>query len=129
MERLYTHHCTRYVGQCAEKQALEYLLQQGLCLVVQNFQCRLGEIDLIMRDKNTLVFIEVRQRKRCGYGGGIDSVTSTKQRKIIKVAQHYLQKKQLVDKLPCRFDVIGIDIGPQQEKEEVLWIRNAFEVT
>ena len=104
-----------------EQQALAYLKKQGLLLVCQNFYCRFGEIDLIMSDQETLVFIEVRYRKNQDYGGAEASITRQKQHKIIKTAKHYLS--QLDNEPYCRFDVIAINektIDPQ-------WIQDAFQ--
>ncbi|MBN9231803.1 MAG: YraN family protein [Legionella sp.] len=109
-------------GQAAERQALGYLQRQGLKLVTQNYHCRLGEIDLIMLDKNYLVFIEVRARKSSNYGGGLTSVTSIKQKKILKTAQYYLLNHADANKHALRFDVLSMD-GLQQQ---IHWIKDAF---
>ena len=109
-------------GVKSEQQALLFLKQQGLTLICQNYLCKLGEIDLIMLDGNTLAFIEVRFRKNNDFGGALASVTNTKQRKIINTARHYLS--QLDDEPYCRFDVIAIDSTKQQPQ----WIKDAFQV-
>jgi len=112
---------TNSKGVKYEQQALAYLKKQGLLLVCQNFYCRFGEIDLIMSDQETLVFIEVRYRKNQDYGGAEASITRQKQHKIIKTAKHYLS--QLDNEPYCRFDVIAINektIDPQ-------WIQDAFQ--
>ncbi len=101
---------------------MRHLLAQGLQLLERNFRSRGGEIDLIMRQGNTLVFVEVRYRQSCRYGSPVETVTATKQRRLTTAASHYLQSRNL--DLPCRFDVVGIS-GPQQEKIE--WIRDAFQ--
>jgi len=75
-------------GVVAEKKALTYLLDQGLTLLHQNYYCRFGEIDLIMLDQDTLVFIEVRYRNNNKFGGALASINQTKQRKIIKTANY-----------------------------------------
>ncbi|WP_435234756.1 YraN family protein [Psychromonas sp. PT13] len=107
-------------GVKAEKQALAFLKEQGLTLVCQNYFCRFGEIDLIMRDDDTLIFIEVRYRKNNDFGGALASITKAKQDKIIKTARHYLA--QLDFEPYCRFDVIAID----QQMQTPEWIQNAF---
>ncbi len=107
-------------GVKSEKQALAYLQQQGLSLICRNYYCRFGEIDLIMRDQDTLVFIEVRYRKNSDFGGAFASITKRKQDKIIKTAKHYLA--QLDNEPYCRFDAIAID--PQADTPQ--WIQNAF---
>lgn len=107
-------------GVKSEKQALAYLQAQGLSLICQNYYCRFGEIDLIMRDQETLIFIEVRYRKNNDFGGALASITRRKQDKIVKTAKHYLA--QLDSEPYCRFDVIAID----QQSEHPQWIQNAF---
>lgn len=94
-------------GQAAEQAALRYLEQQGLRLVERNFSSRLGEIDLIMWQQQTLVFIEVRQRSNPHFGGAVASVSLAKQAKLWNTAQIYLQK---FSALPvCRFDLVAIN--------------------
>ncbi|CDG86069.1 YraN family protein [Janthinobacterium agaricidamnosum] len=107
-------------GRLAEDQALDYLARHGLILVQRNFSCKGGEIDLIMRQREVLVFVEVRQRAGKEYGGAAASITPAKQRRLIRAAQFYLLRlKQLP---PCRFDVIAIDAG------QLSWLRHAIEM-
>lgn len=106
-------------GQGGEDQALAYLLAQGLHLVARNFHCKMGEIDLIMREQQTLVFVEVRKRAPGRFGTAADSVTHAKQHKLMLAAQLYLQRFATAPR--CRFDVIAID-GSQ-----LSWIKNAIE--
>lgn len=113
---------TQQAGQLAEKKALAYLINKGLKLVTQNYRCRLGEIDLIMRDGAYLVIIEVRQRSQTDYGGGIGSITSAKQKKIMRATSHYLMTYNQQDRFPIRFDVLSID----GLNDEITWIDNAF---
>ena len=108
-------------GVKAEKQALLFLEQQGLTLVCQNYYCRLGEIDLIMIDDDTLVFIEVRYRKNSQFGGALASITPTKQKKIIKTARYYLA--QCDDEPYCRFDAVAIESSFTQP----MWLKDAFQ--
>lgn len=82
-----------------------------------------GEIDLIMRDGDTLVFVEVRQRRNARFGGAVASVTATKQRRIVQAARAYLMR--LPSPPPCRFDVVAIT-GDGAEPQ-VEWIRAAFD--
>ncbi len=110
-------------GQEAETRAAHFLQTQGLILVQRNFRCKLGEIDLIMKDQSTLVFVEVRLRSNRFFTQAAESVNWQKQRKLINAAQFYLQQHKLVDAVPCRFDVIAIEnnaINPSN------WIKNAF---
>ncbi|WP_160061046.1 YraN family protein [Psychromonas sp. L1A2] len=109
------------IGVQYEQQALAFLKAQGLLLVCQNFYCRYGEIDLIMSDNDTLVFIEVRYRKNQNYGGATASVTLQKQKKLIKTAKHYLS--QLDNEPYCRFDVVAISEKTTQPQ----WIQDAFQ--
>jgi len=108
-------------GVIAEKKALNYLIEQGLILLHQNYYCRFGEVDLIMLDQETLVFIEVRYRKNGQFGGALASINKSKQRKIIKTANHYLM--QLTSEPYCRFDAIALN----DTESNPLWIKNAFQ--
>ncbi len=111
-------------GFLAENKALTYLTEQGLCLVMRNYRCRLGEVDLIMSDKEYLVFVEVRARTHRSFGGGLASITMAKQKKIIATTMHYLVAKYKAKNLPAvRFDVISID-GPSGA---LLWVKDAFQ--
>jgi putative endonuclease len=106
-------------GRAAEAQALAFLREQGMILVTQNFLCKTGEIDLIMRHGATLVFVEVRARADRVHGGAAASVTHAKQRRLIRTAQFYLQRLRRLP--PCRFDVIAIDGGNLE------WLQNAIQ--
>ena len=106
-------------GQAAEDEALHYLQRQGLTLVERNFRCKGGEIDLIMQERQVLIFVEVRKRADMRHGGAAASVTSAKQRRLVIAAQVYLQRYR---SLPaCRFDVIAIDGATFS------WLKNAIE--
>ena len=105
-------------GDSAEDSALAYLLKQGLQLRTRNFRCKVGEIDLIMSERDTLVFIEVRKRSSMRYGGAAGSVTPAKQARLIRAAHLYLAHYRAMP--PCRFDVIAF------EGEQMSWIKNAF---
>jgi putative endonuclease len=107
-------------GDDTEQLACNYLQSNGLHLLQRNFFSRYGEIDLIMRDGNTIVFIEVRYRKNRHYGGAAASVTPAKQQRIIKTALHYHQKNALQDAM--RFDVVAVE----GNASKIEWIQNAF---
>ncbi len=109
------------VGAEQEIRARAFLESQGLRLVASNFRCRVGEIDLIMRDADTLVFVEVRFRASTRFGGALASVDIAKQRRLIATAGHFLQQRSL--NLPCRFDILAIGGG-----DRIDWIRDAFHV-
>lgn len=115
---------TQQLGKKAEEFACQYLLNHGLKLVDRNYQCRVGEIDLIMQDEKYLIFIEVRYRQNIYFGNGVESVTNTKQKKLIKTASYYLQQKKLDEKINCRFDVVSLSL--KKLTPELEWIKNAF---
>ena len=108
-------------GSDAEQIALSYLQRQNLVLITQNYRCRFGEIDLIMRDGATLVFIEVRMRGSETFGGAATSITPAKQAKLLHTARHYLS--QLKSEPPCRFDALLLSGAGGQKIE---WIKDAF---
>lgn len=108
-------------GQQAEALAAAHLQQQGLKLLSTNYRCRFGEIDLIMRDGKTLVFVEVRMRSNPHFGTAADSITARKQRKLLLTAQHYLQQH---GEQPCRFDAVVMS-GIMDQRID--WLKNAFD--
>jgi putative endonuclease len=109
------------VGDAKEEIACRYLEGQGLRLLARNHRCRHGEIDLVMRDAETLVFVEVRYRRSQAFGGAAQSVDAHKQRRLVSAAGHYLQIHPT--HLPCRFDVLAIGAG-----DRIDWIRHAFSI-
>lgn len=111
-------------GAAAENLALRYLEMRGLKLVERNFRCRVGELDLIMRDAGHLVFVEVRSRRSSQFGTPAESVTRTKQQKLLRAAAFYLQRCHL--DLPCRFDVVAI--LQTATEPHIDWIRDAFQL-
>ena len=94
-------------GRDWERAALLHLTRQGLTAVEENFRCKGGEIDLVMRDGATLVFVEVRQRAETDHGGAAASITPAKIRRLVRAAQVYLLRFPVTP--PCRFDVVAID--------------------
>jgi len=116
---------TRATGNITEQFAKKYLIQQGLTFVDKNIHCRQGEIDLIMQDGNTLVFVEVKYRKNNHFGGAISAVSVTKQNKIRHCATFYLHKMKLNEyNTPCRFDVMALEGDINQP--QINWLKNAF---
>lgn len=105
-------------GRAAEDRALAHLAQHGLTLVERNFRCRSGEIDLVMKDGDTLVFVEVRMRRSANFGGAAASVTPAKQARLTNAAQFFLLRYPAPP--ACRFDVVAID-GDQLD-----WLKNAI---
>ena len=114
----------RTTGDVAERIAKSYVRQHGLNVIDQNVLYRQGEIDLIAMDNEQLVFIEVRFRKNASHGGALASVTPSKQQKIVKAAQLYLQQTFQHRPPSCRFDVIGI--SGSETQPDITWIKNAF---
>ena len=116
---------TKQIGDAAEDAALHYLQQRGLRLLARNYRTPGrggGEIDLIMHAPDgTCVFVEVRQRKNDSHGGAAASVTSTKQRRLVFAAQHYLLR--LREPPPCRFDVVVLEHG------DITWLQAAFDAS
>ncbi len=111
------------VGQKAERKAEAFLKKRGLIRLERNYNCRMGEIDLVMRDGEAIVFVEVRKRSLKGYGDAADSINTSKQRKLVLAARHFLMNHSHYGECPCRFDVVAID----GETETIKWISNAFE--
>ncbi len=109
-------------GAQAEKLAADFLQRNGLRLIESNFRCRMGEIDLILKDGPVFVFAEVRLRSNAGYGGAAASITTSKQTRIIRAAQMYLQQNRT--DAPCRFDAVLLD---RLDAGSIEWIKNAFE--
>ena len=109
-------------GRQAERHARDFLNRRKLQLITENYRTCQGEIDLIMRDGNTLVFIEVRYRHNHAYGNALESVNRDKQRKIIRTAHAFLQTHRHDGEI--RFDVITFDGAMTTPK----WVKNAFDV-
>jgi putative endonuclease len=110
----------KIVGNLAEQRACQFLQAQGLKLITQNFRTIHGEIDLIMREGDEIVFIEVRSRAKNDYGTPIESINKNKQKKVIKTSLIFLQQRNWLDKVNCRFDVIGVN------QDHLEWIQDAF---
>ncbi|MBK1643356.1 YraN family protein [Thiocapsa imhoffii] len=110
---------TRIIGEQKERLAEDYLTRHHLQLIARNHRCRRGEIDLIMRDGETLVFVEVRFRHSSHFGSPAETVDRRKQQRLTLAARHYLLRHPTV--LPCRFDVIAIS-----GQDRIQWIKNAF---
>jgi len=121
---------TRDQGMHAELACCEYLKNQGLKFLQKNFRGRQGEIDLIMLDKKTLVFVEVRYRKNNDYGGALASITPLKQRHILTTAEFFLQQHPQYKN--ARIDVVGMSKKPDNDACDTSdeynyeWIKNAF---
>jgi putative endonuclease len=114
------------LGKLGENAACEYLEGKGFQVVERNFRCHLGEIDLVCKDNNVLVIVEVKARYSMHYGQPFESVTYHKQRRLIRLAQTYLKFKHGTVNLMTRFDVISISY--KDGKKEIKHIRDAFRV-
>ena len=120
---------TREQGEYTENLACQFLETKGFELIEKNFNCRMGEIDIIMKDKDSLVFVEVRYRKNNIFGSGAESITASKQSKLIKTASLYLQQHDKLNKYPARFDVVSITGFIETTNIDNInfdWIKNAF---
>jgi len=116
----------RAFGSVVEQAAARFLIHHGLSLVCHSFSCRVGEIDLIMREEDVFVFVEVRYRRSPSHGTAAATVTWHKQRRIIHTAQVFLGSRGLTDRHVCRFDVVGISPHTVTDRLQFDWIRDAF---
>lgn len=116
---------TRQRGRDWERVAEALLRRHGLRTLTTNYHCRSGEIDLVMLDGAVLVFVEVRYRQSNRFGSGADSVTTAKQRRIIRAAMQFLSRHAQHAQRPSRFDVVSIGRG--SNGVELDWIRSAFD--
>ncbi|MGH8146188.1 MAG: YraN family protein [Rhodanobacteraceae bacterium] len=115
------------LGARFEKAAMEKLERAGLKLVERNYRTRFGELDLVMRDRDALVFVEVRYRRHARFGGGAASVGAAKRAKLVRAAQGFLQTHPGFAGLPCRFDVVAFD--GDADAPVCDWQRGAFDVS
>ncbi|RLA34434.1 MAG: YraN family protein [Gammaproteobacteria bacterium] len=113
----------RLDGAAAEEVARAYLTRAGLKLLTRNHRCRGGEIDLVMEDDDSVVFVEVRYRSNTRFGRAEETVGPTKQARLLMAANHYLQRH--AEQRPARFDVVAIHPDPTGGLE-IEWIRDAF---
>lgn len=120
------HSSTQSSGKAAEELARLYLQQHGLKLLARNWSCRRGELDLVMLDVDTVVFVEVRYRRHSAWGGAVESVDARKREKLTRAAMHFLQQESRWAKHPCRFDVIAIN-AEGNSTPRLNWIQNAFD--
>ncbi len=109
----------KFLGRIGEKKAEKYLKEQGYKILATNYKTHLGEIDIIAKDKDEIVFVEVKTRKNEDYGAPSEAVTREKQKKYFKVSTEYLVKNKLMEAV-CRFDVIEV------EDDKINHIKDAF---
>jgi len=113
------------VGRRGEEAASAFLQRRGVRILAENFVCAAGEIDLIGRDGDTLVFIEVKARTSEAFGPPHLAVHRRKQRQIIRTAQWYLAERRTPE-VPCRFDVLALTFPGDGGTPRVDWVRDAF---
>lgn len=115
---------SRRIGDVAESAAAAWLEERGLTVIGRNWRCRFGEIDLVLRDGNTLVFAEVRLRGNPRFGGAAASIDARKRQRLVASAQLYLAGMPALRERPCRFDAVLMNDAGGAGLE---WIRNAFD--
>lgn len=113
-------------GKDAERLAQRHLEQHGLRLLAHNWLCKRGELDLVMLDGDTVVFVEVRYRQHATWGGALESVDSRKRAKITAAAHYFLQQHSRWASSPCRFDVVAMS-AIDSSGHGLNWIQNAFD--
>ncbi|MDX9874698.1 MAG: YraN family protein [Spongiibacteraceae bacterium] len=118
----------RTSGALAERAAERWLCSRGLEPLARNYRCRAGEIDLVMRDGATLVFVEVRLRNHSGFGSGADSVTASKRARLVRAATHFMLFYRDLGQAPCRFDVMA---GRRTAAGSIdwEWLQHAFDAS
>lgn len=111
-------------GDQGEVDALRHLQAAGLKLITRNYRCPGGELDLVMLDQQTLVFVEVRFRRDRNFGGALASINTRKQQRLLLAAQRFLQTHREYQKLRARFDVVSLEGNAGASKLQ--WIKDAF---
>ena len=112
-------------GKVTEQFAEKFLAKQGLSIIEKNFHCRQGEVDLIMLDGDTYVFVEVKYRKNKAFGGAIAAIPSSKQKKVRHCVTFYLHQAGLNEyNTSCRIDVVALE--GDIKHPQVTWLKNAF---
>lgn len=113
------------LGKKGEEIALRFLKKRGYRIIERNYVCKMGEMDIIAKEKDTLVFVEVKARTSTTFGPPQLAVNSSKQRQLSKVALNFLKEKQIED-MKARFDVVAILLVPKGEEVEL--IKDAFDL-
>lgn len=120
----------RVAGARYEAAAEAHLIAHGLVPLLRNFNCRLGELDLVMRDRDTLVVVEVRARAPTRFGTALETIGPAKRRRIVRATQVLLSARPELAKLPLRFDVVAFEVDAGSERaggDQVQWLRAAFD--
>lgn len=113
------------LGNRAERASEKLLLNAGMRVLARNYRCKQGELDLVMRDADTVVFVEVRYRRQNRWGSAAETVDWRKQKRLIAAAHHYLLTHPHLADQPCRFDVVAAEGNPA-DPASYRWIREAF---
>jgi putative endonuclease len=115
----------RKAGAVFEERACNALVRAGLKLLARNYTTRYGELDLVMRDGDAIVFVEVRHRISAGHGDALASITATKRSRLVQTAELWLANHPQHAHRACRFDVVSYD-GPLEDAR-MNWLRGAFD--
>src|SRR5512138_1788338 len=115
-------------GERWEDVAARYLERHGLAILMRNYRCKLGELDLVCRDADSLVIVEVRARARTSFTAALESIGPRKRRRIVQATRHLLLRRSVWSRQPVRFDVVAID-GIDTASPEIAWIKNAFDAS
>jgi len=113
------------LGKIGEDMAVRFLKRKGYRILLRNWRCLFGEIDIIAQENDFLVFVEIKTRRSIRYGPGYLSVHSSKQLKLIKLAKLYLKRFGISDK-PCRIDIVSITINIESKATDIELIKDAF---
>lgn len=113
------------LGRWGEKQAVRFLKRRGYRIIGRNVTSGVGEIDVVARDGDELVFVEVKTRTDADFGGPLLAVNRGKRRKLIQLARTYLARHRIPE-CPCRFDVVGVTRVEGKRKPDVELVRDAF---
>ena len=116
--------CRTATGRRAESLAARYLERHGLRVVERNYRCAVGEIDLVCHDGDQIVFVEVRSRRSTRYGYPEESISATKRKRLIRLAQWYLRARG-EQRCRARFDIVAL-LWDRSDNAEIRWIINAF---
>ncbi|MBI3039451.1 YraN family protein [bacterium] len=115
----------RKFGKWGEEMAFNFLQAKGFKIIKRNYRSRWGEIDIIAKDKEFLVFVEVRAKTKSIHGHPLETITLRKQNQVIRMAKEYIAFNGIPDSLPCRFDVIAI-LSQAHENTELVHLVDAF---
>ena len=113
------------IGRDAEQRASDFLGAAGLSIVTRNYRCRMGELDIVASNGNTLVIAEVRCRSSANFGGAAASVTPRKQQRIVRASRHLLARHPALARYPVRFDVLVVPANGA----DIEWLRGAFDAS